>query len=206
MSSSPAHWLPHSRSPGWSRGIETVVNHSGRHGFEHDLRIEQFTRVLREDATFHRWHYERSSARYPERAVDTPSRKYPPVRGEPEAGSASGPCSIPVCEPQGFPPEHYPSQPVGTSRSGFETYRRGGSSILAASDVRWTMPEGGPPGGAIDDLQRRLVGFQNQVRAAARRSWFFSWYCWGFLFAGVLGFGLAAALMNWFPVVTTTQT
>lgn len=67
------------------------------------------------------------------------------------------------------------------------------------------MP-GSQPEGSMDSLQGRLRAFQNQVRAAARRSWFFSWYSWGFLFAGILGLGLGAVLASLFPVVTTTYT
>ena len=65
---------------------------------------------------------------------------------------------------------------------------------------------GSPPEGSVDSLQGRLRAFQSQVRAAARRSWFFSWYSWGFLFAGILGLGLGAVLASMFPVVTTTYT
>ena len=68
------------------------------------------------------------------------------------------------------------------------------------------MPEGGQPEGSINSLPRRLIALQDQVRAAARRSWFFSGYCWGFVFAGALGFGLAALLSAMSPVVTTTYT
>lgn len=56
-----------------------------------------------------------------------------------------------------------------------------------------TMPEA-PPAGSIAALLHRLTSFQDLLRSAARRSWRFSWFSWGFLFAVVIGEGVGSLL------------
>lgn len=68
------------------------------------------------------------------------------------------------------------------------------------------IPQEIPPSGPIDSMLQRLTSFQNLLRSAARRSWFFSWFSWGFLFAVLIGLGVVFVLSVLFPLVTSTVT
>ena len=58
----------------------------------------------------------------------------------------------------------------------------------------------------IAGVQDELRALAIRVRAAAWRSYRFSWFAWGFLVATIAGVGLVVLAYVFFPVVTTTPT
>jgi hypothetical protein len=64
----------------------------------------------------------------------------------------------------------------------------------------------GSAGVSITAVQGQLTTLVERIRGAARRSWRFSWYSWGVIFAWIGGFMAAFVFGLLFPVVTTTVT
>ncbi|MGA8091713.1 MAG: hypothetical protein WB984_04385 [Thermoplasmata archaeon] len=69
-----------------------------------------------------------------------------------------------------------------------------------------TASPGPTPLPVIAGVQDELRALAIRVRAAAWRSYRFSWFTWGFLVATIAGEGLVVLTYVLFPVVTTTST